>query len=126
EPRLQVARARAVTDRAQQLAAEVRLGIPRDGDVVEAGGGEAGIGEAPRSGLLGEPRAVLDAVEPLLLGRRHELAVDEECRRRVAVIGVQTQDRGHADPIVSVACGRTVREQMVEPYTRAAWSESSA
>ena len=104
EPRLQVARAGPVANRTQELPAEVRLRIARHGDVIEVARGETRIGEAPRGGQLGKASAVLDAVEALLLGRRHELAVNEECRRRVAVIGVQTKDRGHAAPILSVAC----------------------
>ena len=39
--------------------------------------------------------AVLDAVEPLLLGGGDELAVDDERRRGVAVVRVQAEDRGH-------------------------------
>jgi hypothetical protein len=39
---------------------------------------------------------VLDTVEALLLRRRDECPVDEECRRRVAVKGVEAENCGHA------------------------------
>ena len=38
---------------------------------------------------------MLDAVEPLLLGGGDELAVDDERGSRVAVVGVETEDRRH-------------------------------
>src|SRR5439155_8751524 len=89
------ARARAVEERAPQLAAEVRARIAGDGDVVEVPGGEARVGEAPGGSERGEAGAVLDAVEALLLGGRDELAVDDERRRRVAVVRVQAENRRH-------------------------------
>src|SRR5205085_7041008 len=105
EPRLQVAGARAVADRPQELAAEVRLRVARDGDVVEVARLEAGVGETPRSRELREAGAVLDAVEALLLGRRDKLAVDDERRRRVAVERVQTQDGSHDDNVTARRIG---------------------
>ncbi len=96
EPRLQVARARAVADRAQQLATEVRAGIARDGDVVEVLRAKPGVGETPARGERREAGAVLDAVEALLLGGRDELAVDDERSGCVAVVGVESEDRGQS------------------------------
>jgi hypothetical protein len=63
--------------------------------VVEIAGLETRICETPCGRQLREPGAVLDAVEALLLRRRDECPVDEECRRRVAVKGVEAEDRGH-------------------------------
>ena len=98
EAGLEVAGARAVADRAQQLLAEVRLRVARDGDVVELLGLQARVGEAPRGGQRREAGAVLDAVETLLLGGCDELAVDDESCGRVTVEGVEPQDRGHRPP----------------------------
>jgi len=64
--------------------------IAADRDVVEVGSGETRVGKAPGRRLGREARAVLDAVEPLLLGRADELAVDDERGGGVAVVGVQT------------------------------------
>jgi hypothetical protein len=47
--------------------------------------------------LAREAGAVLDPAEPLLLGRAHELAVDDEGGGRIAVIRVQTEDRSQAE-----------------------------
>ncbi len=95
EAGLEVAGARPVADRAEELLAEVRLRVARDGDVVELLGLQAGVSETPRGGQRGKAGAVLDAVETLLLGGGDELAVDDESCGRVTVEGVEPQDRGH-------------------------------
>ena len=89
----------------QHLRAEVRARVAADRDVVEVAGGEAGVREAPRGRLRGEAGDVLDAVEALLLGRRDELAVDDERGGRVAVVGVEAEDRRHGR-LMLVTCRR--------------------
>ena len=90
-----VARARPRQDRADDLGADVRARVAADRDVVEVPRVEAGVLEAPARGQLRKAGAVLDAVEPLFLDGVDELAVDHEGRGRVAVEGVQAEDRGH-------------------------------
>ncbi len=97
KPLHHVARGGARQDRAHDLGADVRARIAPDGHVVELAGREPGVREAPPDGELGEAGAVLDAVEPLFLDRVHELAVDDERRRRVAVESVQSEDGGHGE-----------------------------
>jgi hypothetical protein len=63
--------------------------------VVELARVETGVLEAPARRQLRKAGAVLDAVEPLFFDGVDELAVDHEGRGRVAVEGVQAEDRGH-------------------------------
>ena len=93
QPRLHVARPGA--QGAQELRPEVRPRVARDGDVVEVARLDPGVGKAPARGLCRKPRAMLDPVEPLLLGGRDELAVEDERGCRVTVVGVQAEDRRH-------------------------------
>ena len=78
--------------RPQRLAGEVRGALARDRDVVDLRCVHAVRLEAPPDGMAGEAGGVLDPGEALLLHRRQQLAVPEERRRRVAVIGVDAQD----------------------------------
>jgi len=63
--------------------------------VVEIFGLDPRVLEAPASGQRREAGAVLDAVEPLLLRGRDELAVDDQGGRRVTVVRVESENRGH-------------------------------
>ena len=81
--------------RLQHLRAEVRARVAADRDVVEVARREAGVLEAPRRRERREAGDVLEPVEALLLRRRDELAVDDERRCRVAVVGVEAEDRRH-------------------------------
>ena len=96
EPSLQVAGARAVSDRPQELAAKIRPRVARDSHMVQVLWAKTRVLQAPPSGVGRKPRAVLDPVEPLLLGRGHQFPVDHERRGCVAVVGVQPEDRRHA------------------------------
>jgi hypothetical protein len=70
------------------------FGSRETANVVEIARLETVAGEAPRGSQLREADAVLHAVEALLLRRRDECPVDEECRRRVAVKGVEAANCG--------------------------------
>ena len=58
-------------------------------------GRDAGLVQAVADRLVGERGVVLHAGEPLFLDRGDELAVDDERRRGVAVIGVDAEDGRH-------------------------------
>ncbi len=85
------------------MAPRFARGIAADRDVVEIGGGEARVLEAPRRSQRGEAGDVLERREALLLGGGDELAVDDERGGGVAVVGVEPEDRGHA-AIVDITC----------------------
>src|SRR3990172_9157809 len=95
EPLAEEAQAGRVAQRPQELLPGVCLRVAPDRDVVEVSGRDAGGREAPCRRERRETGAVLDAVETLLFGRGDELAVDDERRGRVTVVGVETKDRGH-------------------------------
>lgn len=92
---LQIACRRSVSDGAQQLSAQVRARIAGDRNVVEVVGRHAGVGKTPTCSKCGKPRAVLYAVEPLLLGGRDQLTIDDERCRSVPMIRVDAEDRRH-------------------------------
>ena len=77
------------------FAPEVRARVAADRDVIEPPRLDAGVLEAPARRERRKAGAVLDAIEALLLRRRDELAVDDEGGGRVAVIGVEAEDRRH-------------------------------
>ncbi len=106
ESLLQEAEARRVAERAEELLPRVRLRVGADGDVVDVGDREAGVRETPSGCLRRKPRAVLDSVEALLLGRRDELALHDERRGGVAVVGVESEDGSRGD--ASAHRGRAV------------------
>ena len=95
QPRRDVAGVAEPARRLADLGTEVRARVAADRDVVELARIEPRVAQAPRSRQRREAGHVLDAVETLFLGRRDELAVDHEGRRRIAVKGVEPQDRGH-------------------------------
>ena len=86
------------------LAPSVRARVAADRDVVELLGLEPGLREAPARRERREAGAVLDAVEALLLGGGDELAVDDERRGGVAVVGVEAEDRGHGSIVEPARC----------------------
>jgi hypothetical protein len=75
------------------------------GDGIEVFWAQSGLVEAPAGGEVGQlprrerhrPLAVLAAAEALLLGRRDDLAVDDQRRRRIVEDRVDTED-SHAVP----------------------------
>ena len=88
--------------------AEVRERIPGQRDVVDVARCDVRTIETEAHRLVRERGVVLDAGEPLFLDRRHELAVDHERGRRVAVVRVDAEDRGHGLR-GHVGRGRTMR-----------------
>ncbi len=101
----------------RSFAAEVRPRVTADRDVVELPRVEPGVLEAPARRERGKAGAVLDPVEPLLLGGGHEHAVDDERRRRIPVIRVQPEDRGHGR-IVRAAAPPFGEKASPSPSTR--------
>src|SRR5262245_52055320 len=70
----------------------MRARIPGDGEEIDVSRADAAELETGADGLIGEPRAVLDAAEALFLDRRDELSVAHERGRDVAVVGVEPED----------------------------------
>lgn len=64
----------------QDLLVQVRRGIARDPDVVQVLERYAGFLEAITDRLLGETRAMLEAIETLLFGGGDQSAVFDDCR----------------------------------------------
>jgi hypothetical protein len=92
EPLADQPRRRALRERVDALADEVRLRIAVQRDVIDVGEAGAGRLQAVADGLGGKAGPVLQAAEPLLLRSRDELAVDDEACRRVGVIRVEAED----------------------------------
>jgi hypothetical protein len=84
---------------------DARLAIDRD--VLDIGHANAAGLETVLDGLGWQAGPVLDATEPLFLGGRDELAVLEQARRRVAVVGVKSQNDHCEFPIAD--CGLAAR-----------------
>ena len=74
---------------AKDLSPELRLRIPRDGDMPEIG--LFCILEAPLPSQRREPRPMLDSIESFFFDRSHKMAVLQECRRSVTMECVQTK-----------------------------------
>ncbi len=107
EARLEIARARTVADRPEQAWSDVRLRVAGDGDVVELVDGHTSLFQAPRRGASREACDVLDAREALLLGGGHELSVDDDRCRGIAVVCVEAEDARQADDLSQPAEGRS-------------------
>ena len=74
----------------QRLARQVRARVAGHADVIEVGGGDAGHLEARPHRVVREARDMLDAAEPLLFHRGHELAVAHE-HGETPVVGRDTR-----------------------------------
>ena len=83
---------RPVLEQEQRLAPQVRAGVARHGERVDVGGGQTGHLQADGDRLVGEPRDMLDAPEPLFFDRRDELSVADERGGYVAVVRVEAED----------------------------------
>src|SRR5262249_2827108 len=107
---------RPVAEGEPDLVGEIGPRVERDGNVIEVAHADAAGLQAVTDRLLGEAGPVLDPVEPLPLDRGYQFAVDQECRRGVAVKGVDAEDihaevlPGHrTDPAAGVSfAGRVV------------------
>src|SRR5206468_5942758 len=77
----------------QALELEQRLVV--EADVVELFRPELPLREAVGDGVAREGGVVLLAREALLLRRRHDLAVADEARRRVVIVGRDAEDGRH-------------------------------
>src|SRR5207253_4201819 len=97
---------RPVAQGKKDFAAEVGPGVERSGDVVDVLGADAAGRQAVADRLRREAGPMLDAVEPFLLDRGDELAIDDQGGGRVAVKGVDAEDV-HEEP-VSVAVQPTI------------------
>ena len=84
--------ARPRPQREERLAREIRPRVPGDRDVVDLGRRDPGHVETAPDRLGRESRPVLDAAEPLLLDRRHELPVPQQHGGGVSVVGVDAED----------------------------------
>src|SRR6185437_14145951 len=92
---------------AVSLAAQ--LGIERVGDMVDVADGEPSVLQAETDRALRKLMrviavrflAVLDAIEPLLLGSSHELAVDEQSSGRFMIHRVNSKDIHHSALLLS-------------------------
>src|SRR5512140_2812950 len=93
----------------QRLAPQVRLRISRHRKQVDVGGMQAGGVEAGRGGVLRKPGAVLDPAVALLLDCHHEAAIDDQCGRNVAVVGVQPEDIHALTAVASDNCSMNRR-----------------
>lgn len=80
-----------VGDREHSLAQKIRLRIAADGDVRELGALDATDLETPGNGLRWKTSPVLYSPEPLFFQRNDELAVAQEDRRSVGVIGIDSE-----------------------------------
>jgi hypothetical protein len=85
----------AVTKRPPHLRAQVGSRIASDRNVVDVARRQPCFCQAPGSGKGGESRAVLYSVEPLFLRGSDEFSVDDERRRGIAVVCVESEDCGH-------------------------------
>ena len=70
------------------LAREARARVAVDRHVIDVVEADAGLAQAVLDGHGREARPMFDAAEALFLGRRDELAVDEDARGSVGVMGV--------------------------------------
>ena len=89
---------RDTSGRVENFLVQVRRWIARDADVVHLFEPHAGRFETVTNCLLGEARAVLDAIETLFLRRGDQSAVLDDCRRSIAVIRVDSENV-HRDSI---------------------------
>ena len=91
-------RAQEVADLAQPVGAAVLI----DGDMVNFGERELSLAQAIGDGVGRKSGPMLDAPEPLLLGRRDKHSIAHECRCGIAVKGVEPKD-DHCASIVGVS-----------------------
>src|SRR5213595_3447894 len=87
---------RATPERPRDLARQMHERVARYPHVLDVAGRDAGARETPPDCGVRESGLVLDASEPLFLGRCHDLAIDDNRRRRVTVIRVDAED-DHSD-----------------------------
>ena len=78
--------------RETQFRSQPRLGIARNRDVIDFGEFRAGLVEAILNRARRQARGVLHAIQPLFFDRREELAVDDDRRRSIRVIGVDAEN----------------------------------
>lgn len=76
----------------QNFLVQVGRRIARDADVVHVFEPHGGRFETVTNRLLGEARAMLDAIETLFLGRADQSAVFDDGRRSIAVIRVDSEN----------------------------------
>src|SRR5579863_9050072 len=79
-------------DGVPRLSQEMGTWIPAHGDMIHGRARDTALLQHGLDRHCGEPRAVLDAPEPLLLHRRDEDAIAHEHRRHVAVVRVDPDD----------------------------------
>ena len=111
----------AVVEQPGLLRRPHQRGVEGVGDRVEVLGRQARPRPAPGGGELGQlpgaprqrPLAVLAPAEPLLLGGGHDLAVDDQRRRRVVVDGVDAQDLHACTPPSRARSARS--QSMIKP-----------
>ena len=104
--------------REQDLLVQMGRGIAPDRDVVDLGELQPGKIETETDRLGRESGPVLDAPDALFLDRRHQLAVDEQAGRRVAVVSVDAQDVQDISPrrrrtVGPAAAARSVPERQI-------------
>ena len=78
--------------RVENLLMQVRRRIARDADVVHVLEPYVRCFETVTDRLLGETRAMFDAIEALFLGGGDQSAVFDDCRRSIAVIRVDSEN----------------------------------
>jgi len=103
--------------RPQQFVRQMSLGIARNRDMVWLR-----PFQTCRCRKQGQPRPVLDAIQPLLLERRHQLPIPQHRRRRIAMERVKSENfhfRFHQRPPVSGQSGSYSSKHTAHvPYLR--------
>src|SRR5579863_687025 len=103
QPVKDVAPIRPVPQHEGQLVGQVGLRIAIDRDVIDIRHVDLAGRKAVADRLAGKAGPMLNAPEPLLLGRGHKNAVANETRCGIAVPGVNAEDVGHCGAILSWA-----------------------
>ena len=76
----------------KQFGEKTRVGISRDGDMIDVGESEACFLEAVANGLHGKTSGVFYAIETLFFDGGDELAVADNRSGSVAVVGIDSQN----------------------------------
>ena len=76
----------------KQFGEQARVGIARNGDVIDVGESEAGFLEAVANGLHGKTGGVFYAIEALFFDGGDQLAVADDRGGSVAVVGIDSQN----------------------------------